>query len=107
MTFAMQPSANSMRALAMSTRGVRIADARRVDLETSASDEREDDVDVVDHEVHDDVDVEAARREGREPVALDEARLRHDILRAARDGRVEALDVADLQHRAARAREPR
>ena len=57
----------------------------------------EDDVEVVDHEVQHDVDVGAALGERREAVTLDEARLADDAVERA-DRRVEALEMADLQH---------
>ena len=56
--------------------------------------EGEDDVEVVDHEVEDDVDVERARGEKAEPVGLEE----HGLVEGGEgggDGRVEALEVAD------------
>src|SRR6185436_1882518 len=56
----------------------------------------QDDVEVVDHQVQDDVDVEAARGERAQPVNLDEARGRDGRLQDVHR-RVEALDVADLE----------
>ncbi len=56
--------------------------------------EREDDVEVVDHEVEDDVDVEGAGSEDAEPVGLEE----HGLVERCEgggDGGVEALEVAD------------
>ena len=56
--------------------------------------EREDDVEVVDHEVEDDVDIEGAWRENGKPVSLEE----HGAAKQRREGlhgRVEALEVAD------------
>ena len=46
----------------------------RVDLDRLRAVEAQDDVEVVDHQVEDDVDVEAAGRERAQPVDLDEAR---------------------------------
>ena len=51
----------------------------------------------MDHDVEDDVDVGAALRERCEALALDEARLRDEPLDSA-DRRVEALEMADLEH---------
>ena len=56
--------------------------------------EREDDVEVVDHEVEDDVDVERAGGEDAEAVGLEE----HGVVEAlgdGGDGGVETLEVAD------------
>ncbi len=63
---------------------------------TSARDEALDDVEVVDHQIADHVDVGAAIGERREPVALEEARLGHDLGRRPQR-RVEALEMPDLQ----------
>ena len=70
----MQPDANRSRTFAMSILGVStgtptasIADHRRID-------DRQDDVEVVNHQIEHDVDVEAAFRERAEPVDLDEPR---------------------------------
>ncbi len=57
--------------------------------------EGEDDVEVVDHEVEDDVDVERARGEDAEAVGLEE----HGVVERGQgggDGGVEALEMADL-----------
>jgi hypothetical protein len=54
-------------------------------------------VEVVDHEVQDDVDIERTRREDAEPMGLEE----HgsvEIGNERADSRVEALQVADLQN---------
>ena len=89
--FAMQPDANRRRAFAMSTRGVStgtptasIARPRRVD-------DRQDHVEVVDHQVEDDVDVEAPLRERAEAMDLDEPR--HVRSGRAADRRIEPLGV--------------
>ena len=70
----MQPDANRSRTFAMSILGVStgtptasIADHRRID-------HRQDDVEVVNHQIEHDVDVEAAFRKRAEPVHLDESR---------------------------------
>ena len=65
------------------------------DLADWAGDEGEDDVEVVDHEVEDDVDVEGARGEDAEAVALEE----HgavEMRAGGDDGGVEAFEVAGL-----------
>jgi hypothetical protein len=53
----------------------------------------------VDHEIEHDGDVRAARIEGREPVALDEARL-FDIRQRRTNCAIEPLDVTGLDERA-------
>ena len=70
--------------------------ADRRDVRRRAADEREHEVDVVDHQVEHDRDVGAARIERREPVALDEAR-RVDVRQRRADRAVEPLDVSRLQ----------
>ena len=59
-------------------------------------DDRLHDVDVVDHQVQDDVHVRAALAVRRQPVAFDEARPRQVRL-GRQNGRVEALEMAHLQ----------
>ena len=71
-------------------------DAHGVQLGDPALVHRQDDVDVVDHQVENHVDVEAAPRKGAEPVHLDEAR-RHPQLRKGVERRVETLHVTDLE----------
>ena len=74
------------------------------DLEHRPPHEGRDDLEVVDHQVQHDVDVEAARREDAEPLGLDEDRVL-DPGQNGLHGRVVALDVADLRARGrARAR---
>ena len=83
---AMQPEANRSRALAMSTRGVRTGTptaSTAIDLGVV---HREHDVEVVDHHVEDDVDVEAALGKPAQPVHLDEAGRRDDGSAAATAG---------------------
>ncbi len=58
--------------------------------------QREYHVEIVNHQVEDYVDVERARREDGKPVGLEEHGAR-DALRGRGDGRVEALEVTDLQ----------
>lgn len=70
-------------------------DACGADVEHLGLREREDDVEVVDHEVEDDVDVERARGKEAEAVGLKE----HGPVEAidgGSDGGVEAFEVADL-----------
>ena len=92
---------------------VRDVDARRqhrhtdsVDRHHRRIDDRQDHVEIVDHQVEHDVDVEAALRERAEPVHLDEAR--HAEVRPRRDERrIETLGVADGHHHPTRrARRP-
>ncbi len=70
------PEASSTRTLAMSIRGESTGDPGRADLGHRAAVEGVEDLEVVDHQVEDDVDVEAARREDPQPLHLDEARRR-------------------------------
>ena len=72
----MQPPANRSRTLAMSIRGVSTGTPTASTLTDRLADERQQQVEVVDHQVEHDVDVEAALGERAEPVHLDEARLR-------------------------------
>ena len=58
----------------------------------------------MDHQVEDDVDVGAARLERGEPVRLDEQGLAQHVGQR-QDRGVEALEMADLKHDAARVRE--
>ncbi len=72
----MQPFAKRRRALAMSTRPVSTGTptaSMRLDL---GSHERQHDVEVVNHQVEDDVDVEAALGERAEAMDFDEPRIR-------------------------------
>ena len=64
-------------------------------------DQRQDDVEVVNHQVEHDVDVEAALGKRAEPMDLDEPR-RRDERQHGGDRRVVALGVADGQRRARR-----
>jgi len=61
----------------------------------------QNDFQVVNHQIEDDADVGAAVRIGREPVGLDESRIRQAFFQRAQD-RIEALDVADLEDEATR-----
>ena len=56
--------------------------------------EAENDVEIVDHEVEDDVDVEGPRGEDAEPVRLEEHGL-VELREGSGDGRVEALEMTD------------
>ena len=60
----------------MSTRPVSTGTPTASIDSTSDADERQHDVEIVNHQVEDDVDVEAAIRKRAEPVHLDEARVR-------------------------------
>ena len=60
------------------------------------ADEMEDDVEVVDHQIEDDVHVRAAFEEGVEAVGFDEEGRSHHGPEG-RDGRIEPLDEADLE----------
>jgi hypothetical protein len=94
-TLATAPSANSSRALAMSTCSVStgVPTAR---TSTSGGHQRQDDVDVVDHQVGDHVDVGGALGEAAHALGLDVAR-GVDALGQGHDAGVEALQMADLQ----------
>ena len=59
----MHPFANRSRALAMSTFGVSTGTPTASTPSTSRADDRQDQIEVVNHQVEDDVDVEAAVRE--------------------------------------------
>ncbi len=77
-----------------------IGDHRNADgfeIDDRRIDEREQDIEVVDHHVVDDVDIEAARRENAEPMDFEKHGPRNDAL-GGRDRRIESLDVADLQN---------
>jgi hypothetical protein len=86
-----------MRALAMSSPGRKHRGADRVDRFDRRTDQALDQVDVVDHQVEHDVDVGAAFLERRQAMRLDELR-RAQRARQREDRRVEALEVAHLQH---------
>ena len=73
--------------------------ADRLDGRDLGADGREQHVEVVDHQVEHDVDVEAALAEAAEAVHLDEAG-RLDVRQRGGHRRVEALGVADREHRA-------
>ena len=95
--FAMQPFANRSRALAMSTRPVSTGTPTASIDSTSDFDERQHDVEVVNHQVEDDVDVEAALGKRAEAMDLDEPRIGQQRARGG-DRRIEALGVADGEH---------
>ena len=59
--------------------------------------EGQHDVEIVNHQIEHHADVRAACRVGREAVRFDKARFGCDRLQVG-ENRVEALDVADLQH---------
>ena len=71
---AMQPDANFTRALQMSIFGVSTGTPTASTADDLAAVDRHDDVEVVNHDVEDDVDVEAALRKAAESMDLDEAR---------------------------------
>ena len=72
--FATAPPANSSRALAMSTERVSSGTPTAAISVDAPTDEGLHQIDVMDHEVEHDRHVRPARRERRQPVALDEAR---------------------------------
>src|SRR5262249_22754483 len=78
--------------------------ADRLDRPECRRHHAEDDVEVVDHEVQDNVDVGAALGERREPVTLDEAGLRDEPVEGEH-GRIEALEMPGLQDATAPHRE--
>src|SRR5258706_469651 len=75
---------------------------RRVELD--AVDERQQQIDVVDHQVEDYRDIRSSRAERRQPLAVDESRA-FDMRKRGTHGSVESLDVTDLDHHALPARE--
>ena len=81
------------------------ARSRRPPRSTTTSDrtDGQQQIEVVNHQVEDDVDVEAALGKRAEPVHLDEARV-DDERQRRRDRRIEPLGMAGGQHDAARAR---
>ena len=94
----MQPDANRSRALAMSVRGVSTFTPTASIDTTSDFTDVEQQIEVVNHQVEDDVDVQAALRKRAEPVDLDETRIRHE--RQRRDHRrIEPLRMPGRQHR--------
>ena len=97
--FAMQPEANFTRALAMSTVEVSTGTPIASTPTTSVPIDRQDDVQIVNHHVEDDVDVQAAIGEPAQPVDLDEPRRPQNRQRRL-NRRVEPLACA-------RRREPR
>ena len=101
----MQPDANRSRALAMSVRGVStFTPTASIDPSDRP---RQQQIEIVNHQVEDHVDVEAALGERAEAVNFDEARIADHQRQRRRDRRVEPLGVTGGQHRAARARPPR
>ena len=72
--FAMQPDANLIRALAMSILRRQHRHADRLDADDLDAIDRQHDIEVVNHHVEDDVDVEAALRKAAQPVHFDEPR---------------------------------
>ena len=58
--------------------------------------EGEDDVEIVNHEVEDDIDIERARREDAQAVDFEKHRVSDDGERGA-DGGIEALEMSDLR----------
>src|SRR5262249_38337615 len=71
--------------------------ANRLEILHLGVDHAQDDVEVVNHQIEDDIDVGAALAEGRQAVTLDETRLRENAGKRA-DGRIEAFEVPDLQN---------
>jgi len=58
--------------------------------------EGEDDVEIVNHEIEDDIDIERSRSEHAEAVDFEKHRMREDGKRGA-DGGIEALEMSDLR----------
>ena len=98
---ATQPPANVSRAWAQSSFGPMTAAPSAWTLAISSSHEREHDVDVVDHQVEHDADVGRAAGVRAAARGVDVFGLAQMCGAAASEGRVEPLDVADLQHQAA------
>ena len=76
-----------------------IAQDRHADgihLHPRRADEVQDDLEVVDHDIEHDADIQAAAGIGREPRGLDEARMGEARLERGEHG-IETLDVADLE----------
>ena len=71
--------------------------AGRLDRNDRRAGERQRQIDIVDHQVEDDVDIGGAARPRRPAHAFDQAR-RADPLAERAEGRREALDMADLEH---------
>ena len=78
----------------MSTRPVSTGTPTASIDSTSDFDQRQDDVEIVDHQVEDDVDVEAPLGKRAEAMDLDEPRIGQQRARRG-DGRIEALGLAD------------
>ena len=90
------PDSNSRRTLAISTLGDRIGRPTARTSRTGRAREGEHDVEVVDHEIEDDIDIQGARTEDAEPMHLK----KHGAVEQGLDrgdGGVEALQVTDLQ----------
>ena len=98
--FAMQPFENRSRAFAMSTRPVNTGMPTASIVSTSGGNERQRDVEVVNHQVEHDVDIEAAFGKGAEAVHFDEAWIDENLPRRGHR-RVEPLGVTDRERGAA------
>ena len=77
--------------------------AHRVDGRHIRANQRQQHVQIMDHQVEDDIDVETSRGKGTKPVHLDEARVRHERQGDA-DGWIITLGMADREGRARRRR---
>jgi hypothetical protein len=97
--FATAPDEKTRRAFAMSTNGRQDRDADGLHLVDVFPNQRQDQVDVVDHQVQYHATSAPRGTERREAVALDEARPVHVGERAA-DRAIESLDVTGLDERA-------
>ena len=75
-------------------------DADGFEVDDRRVDEREQDVEVVDHHVVNDINVEAARRKNPQAMDFEKHRARNDFSDGD-DGRIEPFDVADLKNAAA------
>ena len=95
--FATVPVSNSTRAWAMSTLSLMTGIGDGFEVDNRRIDERKQDVEVVDHYVVDDVDIEAARRKNAEAMDFEKHWARDDFSDGDNGG-IEAFDVADLKN---------
>src|SRR5712692_6038411 len=74
-------------------------DAGRANLFYFTLDQAEQNVDIVDHQIENDVDIEAPRAENAQPMDFEEQRQPCDFFQR-HDSRIEALEMSDLQNAA-------